>query len=126
MAPEENALWNKSETRCILENRSRADSDTMTTASEKRQNSRRPHATTIMFENYLTGNYYEGRMVNYSRGGMGFEADFAPQVGAEIFIGIEKSPYSASHDVFRAQVVWIRELPLTDSSYSFGIGVKYC
>jgi hypothetical protein len=125
MASEENALWNKSETLCTLENRSRADSDPMTYASEKRESSRRPHTTTIMFENYLTGNYYEGRMVDYSRGGMGFEADFAPSVGTEIFIGIEKSPYSASHDVFRAQVVWTRELPLTDSSYSFGIGVKY-
>jgi len=31
-----------------------------------------------MFENYLTGNYHDGRMVNYSRGGMCFEADVAP------------------------------------------------
>lgn len=98
----------------------------MTCKSEKRENSRLPHAATIMFENYLTGNYYEGRMVNFSRGGMCFEADFAPQVGTEVFIGIEKSPYSTSHDVFRAQVVWSRELPLIDSSYNFGVGVKYC
>ncbi len=93
---------------------------------EKRENPRLPHAATIMFENYVTGNYYEGRMVNFSRGGMGFEADFAPHVGAEIFIGIENSPYSKSHDVFRAQVVWTRELSLNDSSYSYGVGVKYC
>lgn len=78
-----------------------------------------------MFENYATGNYYEGRMTNYSRGGMGFEADFAPRVGTEIFIGVENSPYSKNHDVFRAQVVWTRELSLTESSYAHAVGVKY-
>jgi hypothetical protein len=96
------------------------------TRIEHRENPRYPHAATIMFENYLSGNYYEGRMVNYSRGGICFEADFTPAVGAEIFIGIEKSPYSTNHDVFRARVVWSRELPLKESYYAYGIGVKFC
>ncbi|MCK7509670.1 MAG: PilZ domain-containing protein [Desulfobacterales bacterium] len=97
-----------------------------TSTVEQRRSPRRNYTTTVMFENYLTGNYHDGRMVNYSRGGMCFEADVAPEVGAELFIGIEKSPYSPHHDVFRAKVVWIRELPLKESYYAYGVGVKYC
>jgi len=95
-------------------------------SSEQRENARFPHQTAIMFENYATGAFYEGRMVNYSRGGMCFEADFAPVVGAEIFIGIENSPYSANHDVYRAQVIWNREYSESESFYDYGVGVKFC
>ena len=93
---------------------------------EKRESQRFQFSSSVMFENYLTGNYHDGRMVNYSRGGMCFEADTVPGVGTEIFIGIENSPYSPHHDVFRAKVVWIRELSLKDSYYAYGVGVKYC
>ena len=84
---------------------------------EQRKSPRRACTTTVMFENYLTGNYHDGRMVNYSRDGMCFESDIAPDIGTEIFIGIEKSPYCPI-DVFRAKVVWIHELPLKKSYYS--------
>lgn len=94
--------------------------------SEKRESQRFKFTSPVMFENYLTGNYNDGRMVNYSRGGMCFEADVAPDVGAELFIGMESSPYSSHHDVFRAKVVWIKELSLKDSYYAYGVGVKYC
>lgn len=81
--------------------------------------------TAIMFENYPTSSYYEGRMVNHSRSGMCFESDIAPKVGSEIFVGIESSPYSPNHDVFRARVVWVNELSAADSYYVFGVGVEY-
>jgi hypothetical protein len=102
------------------------NSNRLAATSERRESGRLPFATTVMFENYQTGSYHDGRMVNYSRGGMCLETDVAPEPGAEVFIGIEKSPYSTQHDVFRARVVWVRELPLKESYYSFGIGVKYC
>jgi len=94
--------------------------------NEQRDSQRFQFSSPVMFENYLTGNYNDGRMVNYSRGGMCFEADVAPDVGAELFIGIENSPYSPHHDVFRAKVVWIKERSLKDSYYAYGVGVKYC
>jgi len=94
--------------------------------NEQRESQRFPFAGTVMFEKYLTGSYHDARMVNYSRGGMCFEADVAPGIDTEIFIGIEKSPYSSHHDVFRAKVVWIRELPLKESYYAYAVGVKYC
>jgi len=59
---------------------------------EQRDTSRFRHETQIMFEHYSSGRYYEGRMLNYSRGGMYFESDFAPMVGSEIFIGVEIPP----------------------------------
>lgn len=94
--------------------------------NEQRENQRFQFTSPVMFENYLTGNYNDGRMVNYSRGGMCFETDVAPDIGAELFIGIENSPYSSHHDVFRARVVWIKERSLKDSYYAYGVGVKYC
>ena len=97
----------------------------LTSKVEQRRNARVPYVTTVMFENYSTGSYYEGRMANYSRGGMCFESDFAPGVDTEVFIGIEASPYSPNHDVFRAKVVWVRELSAADSYYIYGVGVKF-
>jgi hypothetical protein len=96
-----------------------------TATVEQRKSPRRNYTTTVMFENYLTGNYFEGRMVNYSLDGMCFESDIAPEIGTEIFIGVEKSPYSPNHDVFRAKVMWHRALTLKESYYSVGVGVKY-
>jgi hypothetical protein len=56
---------------------------------------------------------------------MCFEADRAPQVGTELFIGIEKPPNNSIFNVFRAEVVWIRALPLKQSYYAYSVGVKY-
>ena len=92
---------------------------------ENRSTPRFRHETTIMIENYPVGEYHEGRMFNYSRSGMYFESDFAPKVGSDIFVGIENSPYSEGHDVYRARVVWCKELPEEASYYYYGVGVKY-
>ena len=92
---------------------------------DQRDTIRFGHEASIMFEHYASGRYYEGRMINYSRGGMYFESDFAPTIGTEIFIGVEKSPYTAGHDVYRAKVIWKKELTDRESFFLFGVGVKY-
>jgi hypothetical protein len=92
---------------------------------EQRDDTRFYHEATVMIENYPEGKYYEGRMYNYSRGGMYFESDFAPEQGSDVFIGIENSPYSSGHDVYRARVMWCKELPDNVSFFYYGIGVKY-
>jgi hypothetical protein len=99
---------------------------TQQTNKERRSSQRFDLSATVMFENYLTGHYHGGHMVNYSRGGMCFETDSAPGVQSEIFIGLEKSPYSPQHDIFRAKVVWVHEMPLNKSRYAYSVGVKYC
>ena len=92
---------------------------------ENRDAPRFRHEATVMFENYPAGDYHEGRMYNYSRSGMYFESDFAPKIGSDIFVGIENSPYSAGHDVYRAKVVWCKELPEKASYFYYGVGIKY-
>ena len=56
---------------------------------------------------------------------MYFESDFAPEKGAEIFIGIENSPYSAGHDVYRAKVIWHHQLIDRRAFFNYGVGVKF-
>ena len=85
---------------------------------EMRESQRFPFSSAVMIENYHAKTCHDGRMVDCSRLGMQFEAGVAPDVGSEIFIGIDKSPYSTAHDVFRATVVWLRELPHRKSFYS--------
>lgn len=93
--------------------------------SEKRDAMRVNHRIDILLENLPAGAYYDAQMGNYSRGGMYFESNYAPLPGTEIYIGMEKSPYDASPDLYRAQVRWRRKLLTQDSKYSFGVGVKY-
>jgi hypothetical protein len=87
---------------------------------EKRESPRFPFSSTVMFEDYRAGTCHDGRMLDHSRTGMRFETGVAPELGAEIFIGMDRSPYSATHDVFRARVVWLQAQP-----FSYCVGVKY-
>jgi hypothetical protein len=87
---------------------------------EKRESPRFPFSSTVMFEDYRAGTCHDGRMIDHSRSGMRFETGVAPRLGAEIFIGMDRSPYSAAHDVFRARVVWLQAQPVT-----YCVGVKY-
>ncbi len=92
---------------------------------ERRDTPRFEHEAMVLIETYPAGQYHEGRMYNYSRSGMYFESDFAPRVGADIFVGIENSPYSSGHDVYRAQVMWCKKLSDGASYYYYGVGIKY-
>ncbi|MGD8961792.1 MAG: PilZ domain-containing protein [Desulfobacterales bacterium] len=93
--------------------------------SEQRDATRVKHKANILLENLPAGTHHKAKMYNYSRGGMYFESDYAPLPGTEIYIGIERSPYDASPDIYRVQVRWRRELAATTSRYTFGVGVKY-
>lgn len=93
--------------------------------SEQRDTTRVKHKANILLENLPAGTHYKAKMYNYSRGGMYFESDYAPLPGTEIYIGIERSPYDDSPDIYRVQVQWRRELGASNSSYTFGVGVKY-
>ena len=97
----------------------------MESKPEQRETARFRHEASIMFEHYSSGRYYEGRMLNYSRGGMYFESNFPPEVGAEIFIGIENSPHTFVHDVHRARVIWKNDLVGEQSFFFYGVGVRY-
>ena len=92
---------------------------------ENRDNTRFPHVSTVTYEDLERGIYSQSKMYNYSDEGLYFESDFAPKVGAEIFIGVENSPFTSGHDVYRAKVIWKKELPDKQSFFFYGVGVKY-
>lgn len=97
----------------------------MESSPDQRADARFRHEAAIMFEHFPSGKYFEGKMFNYSRGGMYFESNFAPEIGTEIFVGVENSPYTAGHDVYRAKVIWQKRLKDGQSLFLYGIGVKY-
>ena len=63
------------------------------------------------------------RMVNYSRTGLSFETNEHLHQGAEIYIGIENSPYaspaSRSYECYRAKIIWRRELETVFFKYGY-------
>jgi len=97
----------------------------MDSSLENRDDFRYKHKAKIFLEIYSTGAYYQAKMLNYSRGGLYFETDYAPLPGTDIFISIENSPYDFGADIYRAQVRWRTELPAKKSKYNFGVGVKH-
>jgi hypothetical protein len=97
----------------------------MESSPDQRADKRFRHEASIMYEHYPSGRYHEGKMFNYSRGGMYFESNFAPEIGTEIFIGIENSPYTSGHEVYRATVIWHVRLDDNTSLFFHGIGVNY-
>ena len=98
----------------------------MSTTPEHRNDTRVKHKAEIQFENYFSDTHHTARMYNYSVGGMYFEADYAPLPGTEIFIGIKDSPYDSGADVYRAQIRWRRPLREGNSTFHYGVGVRYC
>jgi hypothetical protein len=63
---------------------------------EKRENPRFAFSSTVMFEDYRAGTCHDGRMMDHSRTGMRFETGVAPELGAEIFIGMDRCSRSRS------------------------------
>ena len=67
---------------------------------ENRNNARIKYRAPVMIENLNAGIIYQARMLNYSKHGLYFETDSWLKLGEEVFIGIEYSPYSDSHDTY--------------------------
>ena len=97
----------------------------MSFQDNQRNENRFKHDTMVLIEIHQTGKYYQGRMRNYSTCGACIHSDCALQPGTDIFIGIENSPYSWSHDVFRAKVVWCNPRSEECKVFGFCIGAKY-
>lgn len=93
---------------------------------EKRSDSRTDFKSPIMVED-SKGIIYKARMVNYSAKGLYIESDWLLRPGTEIYIEMEKSPYTS--DTFnlsaryRSVILW--HARLENSFYSYGYGVRY-
>ena len=91
---------------------------------ENRDNARIKHKSPVTIENLKAGIIYQARMLDYSKHGLYFETDSLLLLGDEVFIGIEYSPYSDSHDTYeclRAKIMWRRELPTSYLKYGYGV-----
>lgn len=98
--------------------------------SEKRGDIRTRYKVPVIVEDSEDGFVYRGRMINYSEQGMYLETDVVLDLGAEIYIGMEDSPYNASSSkpsanesqFFLAEIKWQRQL--NDNFFNFGYGVN--
>ena len=93
---------------------------------ENRDNARIRYKSPVTIENLKAGIIYQARMLNFSKYGLYFETDSLLDLGDEVYIGIEYSPYADSQDTYecvRAKIMWRRELPT--SFFKYGYGVKY-
>ena len=92
---------------------------------DRRKEIRLPHESLILIEDFQSGKNCLGKIVDYSVGGMGLRSEYGLEPGADIFIGIENSPYSTNHDIFRAQVVWCEKMVIDVDYFHFAMGIKY-
>jgi Tfp pilus assembly protein PilZ len=93
---------------------------------EKRSDNRTDFKSPIMVED-SKGIIYKARMVNYSVGGLYLETDWLLRPGTEIYVEMEKSPYTSHNfdlpERYRAMILW--HARLKNAFYSYGYGVRY-
>jgi hypothetical protein len=93
---------------------------------ENRNSERFHYKATVMLEHGCTGYRYHGTMYSYSEDGLYFESNYAPLPETKIRIRIDNLPFISARHVYFAKVRWRKQLTDDDSSYLYGIGVKYC
>ncbi len=79
----------------------------------------------VTIQNCQTGEYYDGSIYNYSRGGMYVEMDFPLAPESEIRVVIEKNADLNRPANCQAKVIWCKQIPGAIVLYSYGIGVQY-
>ena len=99
----------------------------MNKATEKRVHPRFAHEAAIKHQTGTSEPFYDGRMFNYSEGGLYFETPQELRPGSVVFIGIHHSPYTPNHKVYQCmdgRVKWCRANPGKASGASYGVGVE--
>jgi hypothetical protein len=97
----------------------------MNSNAENRNKTRFAHESKVTLESKEIGFQRDARMYNFSDFGVYFESDFRLQPEAEIFVGINDSPFAPEPDKYeryRGLVKWRKTLKR--SSYYYGYGVE--
>ena len=92
---------------------------------ERRAGARIEFRSPLKIKNLKSGAFSNARMVNNCEKGLYFESNGFLDVGAEIILGIENSPYSNGSDVidvYRAKVLWRK--PVQSNFYTYGYGAQ--
>ena len=98
----------------------------MIAVAYQRSSERFEYKAPVMLEDFRTGFYYDGTMYNYSPAGMYLESDYAPRPGRKIRLKVNSLPEIATPQEYVAEIRWRCPLFENASSYSYGLGVKYC
>ena len=93
--------------------------------TERRKSARLPHFSSLKLKVLDRGFFFNGRMFNYSEGGLYFETDILLSPGTEIFLAIEDSPFCKStsgQDFYQVVIKHCSELD--DSHFCYGCGAQ--
>ena len=94
-------------------------------ADDQRASQRFAHEAAVVIENCDAATRTQGRMYNYSSGGLYFESDDAYQPGTKVRIGFEKPGSPLGFDHLIASVKWCKEISAAVVLYDYGIGVEF-
>jgi Tfp pilus assembly protein PilZ len=94
---------------------------------EQRADPRFNYKSPLKVKDLESGITFRARMVNYSKNGLSFETNQRLPIREEIYIGIERSPYTSrsfrSHESCHAKIIWCKKL--TAGLFKYGYGVRY-
>jgi Tfp pilus assembly protein PilZ len=94
---------------------------------EQRDDARINYKSPVKVEDLESGITHGARMVYYSRKGLCLETNELLHQGAEIYIGIENSPYTSpsfrSYECYRAKIIWRKKVET--AFFKYGYGVRY-
>ena len=100
------------------------DKNYMVQNPEQRDDARINYKSPVKIEDLESLITLGARMVNYSRSGLCFETNELLQQSAEIYIGMENSPYTSpsfrSYECYRTKIIWRRKLKTAFFKYAYG------
>jgi hypothetical protein len=94
---------------------------------ERRAGPRTVYKSPAKLKDLKTGKFSNARIVNFCDKGLYLESNSQFDTGAEVILGIENSPYTrSSHvmDVYRAKIVWCKQVDSTFYNYGYGALLK--
>ena len=92
---------------------------------ERRTGARIRFKSPLKIKELSSGKFSNARMVNYCDSGLYFESNSVLDVGANIILGIENSPFSSEldvYDVYRAIILWRKRV--RSAFYDYGYGAQ--
>ncbi len=98
----------------------------MNASAHKRTSQRLTSKASVMFEDFRTHYHYNGTLYNYSSKGGYIESDYAPRPGRKIHVKVDGLTDVITPHVYLAEIRWRKPLNENQSSYNYGVGIKYC
>ena len=95
----------------------------MVPTPDHRKSIRIEHKSTIILANEHFEYFSYAEVFNFSGGGLYFKSNVAYKQGTKIRIQFDNPPFKSGPKTLSSVVRWCREL--TDSDYTFGVGVKF-